>query len=422
MDFLMYSQQVDLGLARLVHTTTSEFLGLRSRQRLIIEEGVQAYKQLLSDTKSSAFTAVGDTQAPYTSSWSLHHAAKAVSTEHASRSFSSPRSNLAPLATVALGEQRELDHELAQLPSSSSTEEDERLQPYRDWFLAHFDYPYINKTTRSQLRALVPHHRTDNQTTTWLINARRRSGWSQLFKHHANGDRKLFKRLLDLTDSEVTKWQVEESVRNKIQEVRNWFDKAGAQVVRAGIQDVVDRADEIAESAKREAEEKRKASMSGLPLPHRQAQRQTKPAAIEGGFRMPASRREDVHSSEFFAGLVPQRQGSNGSSSTDSSLSTGYRDYSGVSRFSIDTDSTASSSIYDSSSSQYSSSPDLHSSTELTLPPLSRYEPMAQPDTNANGDIVITPVTPHYPQSVQQPTQYFSTLADWAVAQTAGAA
>ncbi|KAM0789032.1 hypothetical protein ACM66B_003098 [Microbotryomycetes sp. NB124-2] len=287
----------------------------------------------------------------------------------------------------------------------TNSEEDPRLQAYKQWFLDNFAYPYIDADTRKQLLELVPHHRPQ-QATTWFINARRRSGWSELFRQHGNSNKDVFKRVLDLADSETNKWQLDEEVRAKIDQVRSWFGRSPGGVVRAGIQSVVDRAEEIVEETQREAEQKRleKQKVIGLGRPSRHRAHTSIPAYTTSLFEqyMPntnVDHRNDIHSTDFFAGLLttpPQRHVSNGSS-TDS-----YRDYSGISPFSVDTDSTGLSSVGN-------SSPVSHGSAELALPP--------RPRVAENGDIVITPVTPQYPPQIAQ-SQYFTTLADWAMAQT----
>ncbi|KAM0789035.1 hypothetical protein ACM66B_003101 [Microbotryomycetes sp. NB124-2] len=290
-------------------------------------------------------------------------------------------------------------------PQQTNSEEDPRLLPYKQWFLDNFAYPYIDTDTRKQLLKLVPHHRPQ-QATTWFINARRRSGWSELFRQHGNSNKDVFKRVLDLADSETNKWQLDEEVRAKIDQVRSWFGRSPGGVVRAGIQSVVDRAEEIVEETQREAEQKRleKQKVIGLGRPSRHRAHTSIPAYTTSLFEqyMPntnVDHRNDIHSTDFFAGLLttpPQRHVSNGSS-TDS-----YRDYSGISPFSVDTDSTGLSSVGN-------SSPVSHGSAELALPP--------RPRVAENGDIVITPVTPQYPPQIAQ-SQYFTTLADWAMAQT----
>ncbi|KAK4055473.1 hypothetical protein OIV83_000019 [Microbotryomycetes sp. JL201] len=275
---------------------------------------------------------------------------------------------------------------------TSIPEEDPRLQPYKQWFLDNFYYPYIDKETRKALLKLVPHH-SPQQATTWFINARRRSGWSDLFRQHGNSSKDVFRHVLELADSEANKWQLDEGVRDKIQQVRAWFGRRAEGIVRNTIQSVVDRADKIVEETQREAELKRREREKhklGLGRPARSRAQTSVPVV-----RPMVDHCNDIHSNDFFAGLLTtgQRNVSDGSSNDS------YRDYSGVSRFSIDTDSTGLSSAG-------TASPISHESGDFALPPR-RWE---------NGDIVITPVTPQHPKTTQ--TQCYTTLADWAMAQT----
>lgn len=70
----------------------------------------------------------------------------------------------------------------------------------RQWFLANLDSPYPTSeekdnltidTNETLLRASTPHDKlfSVEQLTLWFINARRRSGWTAIYKKFARGDR-----------------------------------------------------------------------------------------------------------------------------------------------------------------------------------------------------------------------------------------
>lgn len=106
--------------------------------------------------------------------------------------------------------------------------------PYREYFVAHFAYPYPSPADKDHLLALVPRH-TKTQLDTWFVNNRRRSGWAALRRAHTNGSAEAMRRLVDDVDAGLAAPQV----ADKVERCRAFFDEAGRDRVSDEIQAIV---------------------------------------------------------------------------------------------------------------------------------------------------------------------------------------
>lgn len=110
---------------------------------------------------------------------------------------------------------------------------------YRIFFLSHFTHPYPSAAQKTELLLTAPLHNL-TQLSTWFVNARRRSGWQDLFKVYANGSRiELELIMTKLEDGRGRDWEVDEECRNTVVLVKNWFMEGGRDRVEPSIQEAI---------------------------------------------------------------------------------------------------------------------------------------------------------------------------------------
>jgi len=119
-------------------------------------------------------------------------------------------------------------------PADPPADDQAHCAPYREYFVAHFAYPYPSPADKDHLLALVPRH-NKTQLDTWFVNNRRRSGWAALRCAHTNGSAEAMRRLVDDVDAGLAAPQV----ADKVQRCRTFFDEASRDRVSDEIQAIV---------------------------------------------------------------------------------------------------------------------------------------------------------------------------------------
>ncbi|GAA5893275.1 hypothetical protein JCM8208_004395 [Rhodotorula glutinis] len=122
----------------------------------------------------------------------------------------------------------------ASLTADAPADDQAHCAPYREWFVAHFSYPYPSPADKDHLLALVPRH-TKTQLDTWFVNNRRRSGWAALRRAHTSGSAEAMRRLVADVDAGLAAPQV----ADKVARCRAFFDEAGRDRVSDEIQAIV---------------------------------------------------------------------------------------------------------------------------------------------------------------------------------------
>lgn len=128
----------------------------------------------------------------------------------------------------------------ALLPTPRSTAPDPSLTPLRDWFLTNITYPYLDHESTPYLNSLCP-SLTAPQLRTWFINARRRSGWSEVYKTYGKSCKDGMVALLGAIDSPLENWQVSKKAKEDVEKVRRFFtDERFESEVSEGVKRVVE--------------------------------------------------------------------------------------------------------------------------------------------------------------------------------------
>ena len=118
-------------------------------------------------------------------------------------------------------------------PLRESSDAEKVFTPLRDWFLAHFDYPYPDEKAYTFLGEQLP-SMTRHQIATWFINARRRSGWTDFRRDFAEEDYHNFQHLLATIDAPGN-----EAAKKRYDKVRLYFEPARKDVVSETILEVI---------------------------------------------------------------------------------------------------------------------------------------------------------------------------------------
>lgn len=121
--------------------------------------------------------------------------------------------------------------------------------PYRQFFLSNLAWPFVDPASRSVL--VSQSGGTPTQVMTWFINARRRSGWGDLYKLYGGSTKTGMDKFVKQCESPTSRWQICEEARDRLDKVKAWL-MTEKSFVRDGIREVVAQASEIKEEVRRE--------------------------------------------------------------------------------------------------------------------------------------------------------------------------
>ena len=101
-------------------------------------------------------------------------------------------------------------------PSFAAIEADDHL---RDWYLSNITLPYPDKPAKQHLASLTGME--PRQLNTWFTNMRRRSGYTDLMRKCADGDKELFEKLCQQADG----GEGPEGLSEALQEMRRYVGR-----------------------------------------------------------------------------------------------------------------------------------------------------------------------------------------------------
>ena len=134
---------------------------------------------------------------------------------------------------ITTSSQSRLSAEVASVLKDASVGSDQHLnmavapdtfRPWKDWFVENMDNPYATDREAASLAALIPGQNAQ-QFRTWLTNNRRRSGWTTLFKEHAESSKDRMRLLMSQYEDEHLSQLMPPEMYDAITEVKNYHKK-----------------------------------------------------------------------------------------------------------------------------------------------------------------------------------------------------
>ncbi|GAA99860.1 uncharacterized protein L969DRAFT_21242 [Mixia osmundae IAM 14324] len=129
-------------------------------------------------------------------------------------------------------------HSLISSPKSSQTGADLiDYTPWRQWILDHLAWPFPKPENKHAMVCLINGHTTVKRLQTWLVNARRRSGWNTFYKTHAKSKQELMKALVKAIESD--KSGVKPQARKDYFAVKQFFASGGRDTVAPWLENLI---------------------------------------------------------------------------------------------------------------------------------------------------------------------------------------